>query len=665
MSDVDAAAAAAARDAAIMGTVLGRVGEMFATMDLRQTAMEERITTGDANTRAMLDLLDSRRMADTTTVTDSMATMQATIQGNMQTMMQALTQMQMAIATQTPPPATPPGIAASPSTAPDAHDPWWNRTLGQSAPRGQPPHREGAWPSHRDGAYQHYDQLRSKDFSHIVAFNGDILKFPDWSDRMAAKFYRTHPKMTGVLKWAEEQTATISEQIEKDCSEADVDLAAISVGMYDIITDRTGPNLYDKRRNAGGGRGLEFWRTLRRDYGLESKNATAARLGLYMKPGRCSSTSLLGEALDRWETLGREVAATMPIEDHFKLLSLQELIPKSMAEQMACQESLKDFHAALLYVRRQVADQRHSKQVSLIQRENTGVQPQSQPVPMDVSNLFRQVAALNGDTYQEPAEDIDPANWRETLIAAVYGKKGNGKGKGQEKETRECYHCGKIGHLARDCRSAAKVTDSKSDAKTDGKVDGKAKGKGGSKGKNWSTGAAALEEVGVDEGFTLGCLTKAPTALCSMSVVPETWQGFVCVETILDSGAGECVCGPDHFVNTKIVADAGRNSVHAEYVTADGGRLYNFGEKAVTGQTGDGERLSILFQVTSVDKPLIAVSKLTAAGHHVHFEKNGGVVTHGSTGRSTAFEKKNGVYILKIWVPQAAADVATPGGTRR
>ena len=103
-----------------------------------------------------------------------------------------------------------------------------------------------------------------------------------------------------------------------------------------------------------------------------------------------------------------------------------------------------------------------------------------------------------------------------------------------------------------------------------------------------------------------------------------------------------------------------------EYVTADGGRIPNMGEKAVSGLTGDGTKLAINFQVTAVDRPLIAVSKLTAAGYDVHFNKDGGTITHALTGRVTPFVKLRGVYVLKVWVPKAAAtEKSLSGGTRQ
>ena len=70
--------------------------------------------------------------------------------------------------------------------------------------------------------------------------------------------------------------------------------------------------------------------------------------------------------------------------------------------------------------------------------------------------------------------------------------------------------------------------------------------------------------------------------------------------------------------------------------------------------------LNVTFQVTAVDRPLLAVSKLTDAGHQVWFGKDLGTITHGRTGKVTSFKKRNGVYVLDMWVRRA-----TSGGSRR
>ena len=63
----------------------------------------------------------------------------------------------------------------------------------------------------------------------------------------------------------------------------------------------------------------------------------------------------------------------------------------------------------------------------------------------------------------------------------------------------------------------------------------------------------------------------------------ETWEGSECIEALMDSGAGECVCGPQHFEGIAMCEDPKRPGASMEYVTADGGRLPNLGEKHVAG----------------------------------------------------------------------------------
>ena len=141
---------------------------------------------------------------------------------------------------------------------------------------------------------------------------------------------------------------------------------------------------------------------------------------------------------------------------------------------------------------------------------------------------------------------------------------------------------------------------------------------------------------------------------------------------MLDSGAGECVCGPQHFAAIAMVVDPARPTANVEYVTADGGRLPNLGEKKIAGVSSGGWDMNIKLHVTQVDKPLIAVSKLTASGHKVESDGNTGSIVNKANGRITTFIRKNGVYVLQIWVKRPPGTVAAisskaplPGGTRQ
>ncbi len=59
---------------------------------------------------------------------------------------------------------------------------------------------------------------------------------------------------------------------------------------------------------------------------MESTDAQLAKLQMFIKPARCSSIAVVGEAPERREVLGREL--TKPADDDFKLFALRELVPK-------------------------------------------------------------------------------------------------------------------------------------------------------------------------------------------------------------------------------------------------------------------------------------------------------------------------------------------------
>ena len=291
---------------------------------------------------------------------------------------------------------------------------------------------------------------------------------------------------------------------------------------------------------------------------------------------------------------------------------------------------------------------------------------------MDLSTILAAIASLKRGYAEEPEEEDHGAGDQgeddlAVILAAIKGKgRGKGKAKGDaQKETRECYNCGKAGHLARDCwTAAAKAADHANAGKPAGP---KGKGKGKGKAANHLANEQPEEE---DQEILVSCLTRAKpdTSLNSMNFEkPEVWENYECVEAVMDSGAAECVCGPQHFAGVKTVAKADRASAGVQYVCADGGVILNLGEKSISSISEEGQKLGILFQVTSVDKVLIAVAKLTNAGHDVWFGKNHGVITHGVSGRQTKFIKKNGVFVLKLWVlrPSAKAVDLVSGGTRQ
>ena len=516
---------------------------------------------------------------------------------------------------------------------------------------------------HAQGAAQGEVGLRSKDFVHIEKFDGGLTSFPDWADRMAAKFRRAHPRLAAMLEWAEQQQQRITEEMERAVDEPGLHTTRISEAVYDILMERTTVALYDKRRNAGQGRGLEFWRVLKRDFGMASTDAQLAKLQMYMEPSRCATVAELGPALDKWEALGREI--TRPVDDDFRLLALRKMVPKQVAESMTAQASLRSFQDALMFVRRQTTEYRNTAQVQEMHRQG-----RQAPVPMDLGSALVAAIAQLKDSSASPTpaattsaaslagseqQDFDENNPLDILLHALKGKgKGKGKGKagGGGPETRECWNCGRTGHLARDCWHPKKESTPK--------------GKG--KGKDVGAIEESQQEASSsgDNTITLGCLllseqgSRCPLGACTTSPNRQ-WNGHVATQVTIDSGAAECVCGPEHFENFPVVTNEGSAKARMEYVCADGGRIPNLGAKEVKSIMNDGEKLNVKFQVTKVDRPLLAVSKIVEAGHHVTFNDKGGSITHGTTGHKTMFAKQNGVYVLDLWVPLAHSS----GGKRQ
>ena len=58
----------------------------------------------------------------------------------------------------------------------------------------------------------------------------------------------------------------------------------------------------------------------------------------------------------------------------------------------------------------------------------------------------------------------------------------------------------------------------------------------------------------------------------------------------------------------------------------------------------------ITSQVYDVNKPLLSVSKVVAAGNRVVFDKDGSFIEDIITGDKVWFKNVGGTYMLKLWV---------------
>jgi hypothetical protein len=151
--------------------------------------------------------------------------------------------------------------------------------------------------------------------------------------------------------------------------------------------------------------------------------------------------------------------------------------------------------------------------------------------------------------------------------------------------------------------------------------------------------------------FTLNSLVDDADVLLG-AVAGEKRPGGKIVEAVVDSGAVHSVAPPGAFpgpVRPSLWSRAGRG-----YRAANGTSIKNMGEIDVPFATAEGHRCRIPFQVAGVEQPLLSVSHLTSAGNMVQLRDTDGTVVNIKTGRSIALERRGGIYIMKMWVPDAA-----------
>jgi hypothetical protein len=153
-----------------------------------------------------------------------------------------------------------------------------------------------------------------------------------------------------------------------------------------------------------------------------------------------------------------------------------------------------------------------------------------------------------------------------------------------------------------------------------------------------------------------------PSALCSLredadallgAVAGEKSVGGKWVEAAIDSGAVHSVAPPGFFPGATQPSPwsrAGRG-----YRAANGTSIKNLGQIDVPFATAEGFRCRLPFQVAEVEQALLSVSHLTSAGNIVQFGDTDGNIVNRTTGRAIALERRGGIYIMKMWIPDPAA----------
>ena len=146
----------------------------------------------------------------------------------------------------------------------------------------------------------------------------------------------------------------------------------------------------------------------------------------------------------------------------------------------------------------------------------------------------------------------------------------------------------------------------------------------------------------------------------------------------MDSGAGESVIPPDWLPAHETTPSAG-SKANDYFVAANGGRIYNEGEKKLIISTLDKSNLrKMTFQVAKAKKALGSVNSMVRNGNRVVFDldelgNDYAYIENKKSKEKLWMRVENGVYVLDVLVAppsfdpseqQPASGFAGPGGRR-
>jgi hypothetical protein len=139
--------------------------------------------------------------------------------------------------------------------------------------------------------------------------------------------------------------------------------------------------------------------------------------------------------------------------------------------------------------------------------------------------------------------------------------------------------------------------------------------------------------------------TIMPEGVNAISVKGE-WEE---IEMAVDSGATETVVNEDMLksIETK---DSWASKHGVEYEVANGERIPNMGEKKFQGITEGGTMRNLTAQVCEVNKALLSVKKIIAAGNRVVFDEDGSYIEDKNSQEKIWLKEDKGMFMLKMWV---------------
>ena len=121
------------------------------------------------------------------------------------------------------------------------------------------------------------------------------------------------------------------------------------------------------------------------------------------------------------------------------------------------------------------------------------------------------------------------------------------------------------------------------------------------------------------------------------------------VTAVVDSGAGENVM-PENAVKFIPIVPTARSKAGRGFCGPSGEHIKNYGQKKVEVKTAEGQVRMTTWQVASVKRPLMSVSRMTAAGNDVNLSDKQPHIVNKKNGQKTALRKEGNVFVVDLWI---------------
>ena len=73
--------------------------------------------------------------------------------------------------------------------------------------------------------------------------------------------------------------------------------------------------------------------------------------------------------------------------------------------------------------------------------------------------------------------------------------------------------------------------------------------------------------------------------------------------------------------------------------------------------TNEDFDMGVVIQISDIDRTLLSVSELTAAGNEVNLRKDHGEIVNTKSGKVITFPRRGGVYVIQMWIKDDEASV--------